>query len=193
MPAHTRTAGCRLLKNVRATAGAAFLLKCFSSGQRFIAGGGGFETSKTKVLAARAAAVLKRVCGEREVQVSVARYLRTPPYAARHKDLSFGDSNCLRSQSHCRSTIVVCNCTVWAGTVAPRRDKANPFRRPSILFRPHDPQTKDVGGAAGYRPRVRSVYYERVYVHSPEGHLLYRARSGRDKEGKQQSSRVSRR
>ena len=24
------------------------------------------------------------------------------------------------------------------------------------------------GGAAGYRPRVRSVYYERVYVHSPE-------------------------
>ena len=27
------------------------------------------------------------------------------------------------------------------------------------------------GGAAGYRPRVRSVYYERVYGHSPEGHL----------------------
>ena len=23
------------------------------------------------------------------------------------------------------------------------------------------------GGAAGYRPRVRSAYYERVYVHSP--------------------------
>ena len=23
-----------------------------------------------------------------------------------------------------------------------------------------------IGGAAGYRPRVRSAYYERVYVHS---------------------------
>ena len=29
------------------------------------------------------------------------------------------------------------------------------------------------GGAAGYRPRVRSVYYERVYVHSPEGHPVH--------------------
>lgn len=27
-----------------------------------------------------------------------------------------------------------------------------------------------IGGAAGYRPRVRSAYYARVYVHSPEGH-----------------------
>ena len=27
------------------------------------------------------------------------------------------------------------------------------------------------GGAAGYRPRVRSAYYARVYVHSPEGHI----------------------
>ncbi len=30
------------------------------------------------------------------------------------------------------------------------------------------------GGDAGYRPRVRSAYYERVYVHSPEGHPLDR-------------------
>jgi len=28
-----------------------------------------------------------------------------------------------------------------------------------------------IGGAAGYRPRVRTAYYERVYVHSPEGHI----------------------
>ena len=27
------------------------------------------------------------------------------------------------------------------------------------------------GGVAGYRPRVRSAYYERVYVHSPEGQV----------------------
>ena len=26
----------------------------------------------------------------------------------------------------------------------------------------------DIGGAARYRPEVRSAYYERVYVHSPE-------------------------
>jgi len=25
------------------------------------------------------------------------------------------------------------------------------------------------GGDAGYRPRVRSAYYKRVYVHSPRG------------------------
>ncbi len=46
-------------------------------------------------------------------------------------------------------------------TVAVRRAKAGIFTRPSILFRPHDP-----GGAAGYRPRVRSVYYMCVYRHS---------------------------
>jgi hypothetical protein len=31
------------------------------------------------------------------------------------------------------------------------------------------------GGVAGYRPRVRTAYYMRVYVHSPEGHDKYRA------------------
>ncbi len=51
-------------------------------------------------------------------------------------------------------------------TVVAHRDKANPFRRPSILFRPRIPPTKGSGGAAGYRPRVRSAYYGRVYVHS---------------------------
>ena len=29
------------------------------------------------------------------------------------------------------------------------------------------------GGVAGYRPRVRSAYYERVYVHSPERQVNY--------------------
>ena len=108
-----------------------------------------------------------------EVQASVARCLRTPPYAARRKGLDFGVRNCLRSDCY-RSTIVICNCTVRADTVAPRRDKANPFRRSSILFRPHDPQMKDFGGAAGYRPRVRSAYYERVYVHSSCEHSKHR-------------------
>ena len=100
------------------------------------------------------------------MQVSVARYLRTPPYTAKRKDLSFGYPSCLSSQSD-RSTVVVCNCTFAPITVVAHRDKANIFRRSSILFRPHTPQTKEnIGGAAGYRPRVRSVYYMRVYVHS---------------------------
>ena len=60
-------------------------------------------------------------------------------------------------------------------TVADSRDKANTFRRSSILFQPHLPPNERVfGGAAGYRPRVRSAYYARVYVHSPEGHDKYR-------------------
>ena len=74
-------------------------------------------------------------------------------------------------------------------TVASSRAKANPFRRPSILFRPHDPQMKDFGGAAGYRPRVRSAYYERVYCHSPEGHWLY-SKGVRGFEGCAPSGRV---
>ena len=57
-------------------------------------------------------------------------------------------------------------------TVVTHRNKANPFRRSSILFRPQIGQTSLCdGGDAGYRPRVRSAYYERVYVHSPEGLL----------------------
>lgn len=31
------------------------------------------------------------------------------------------------------------------------------------------------GGDAGYRPRVRSAYCKRVYIHSPKGQFLYRA------------------
>ena len=32
------------------------------------------------------------------------------------------------------------------------------------------------GGVAGYRPRVRTAYYMRVYTHSPEGHPRYKGR-----------------
>ena len=30
------------------------------------------------------------------------------------------------------------------------------------------------GGVAGYRPRVQSVYYKRVYFHSPEEQVIFR-------------------
>ena len=45
-----------------------------------------------------------------KVQVSVARYLRTPPYAARRKGLDFGFSHRLSGESD-RSTVVIGNCT----------------------------------------------------------------------------------
>ena len=104
---------------------------------------------------------------------SVARLLRAPPDYANSLELGFSISHSLRCESHW-STIVICNCTVYADTVAVRRVKANIFERPSILFRPHDPSNEGIfGGVAGYRPRVRSVYYMRVYHHSPQGNDLY--------------------
>ncbi len=107
------------------------------------------------------------------MQASVARCLRTPPYAARRKGLDFGLVTAYAATATgARLSFAIV--LVGPITVVPRRDKANPFRRSSILFRPHDPQMKDVGGAAGYRPRVRSAYYERVYVHSPEGQTKHK-------------------
>ena len=62
--------------------------------------------------------------------------------------------------------VVIGNYALRPITVVPHRAKDIPFRRPSILFRPHVPPMKGICGAAGYRPRVRSAYYGRVYVHS---------------------------
>ncbi len=100
------------------------------------------------------------------MQDSVARLLRAPPYAARRKGLSFGYPSCLRSQSD-RSTVVVGNCTFCTDNGGSSPRQSNSFRRSSILFRPQMPPTRVFGGAAGYRPRVRSAYYLRVYAHSP--------------------------
>ena len=102
---------------------------------------------------------------ERRMQASVARCLRTPPYAARRKDLDFGlvTAYAATATGARLSLAIVLFSPV---TVADSRDKANTFRRSSILFRPHVPPTRVFGGAAGYRPRVRSVYFMRVYHHS---------------------------
>ena len=115
--------------------------------------------------------------GGGKVQVSVARYLRTPPYAARRKGLSFGLVTAYAATATgARLSFAIV--LVSPITVADSRDKANPFRRSSILFRPHDPQTKDFGGAAGYRPRVRSAYSMRVYRHSRQADAQYIGRRG---------------
>ena len=112
---------------------------------------------------------------ENRMQASVARCLRTPPYTARCKGLDFGLVTAYAATATgARLSLAIVLCSPV--TVADSRDKANPFRRSSILFRPHVPPTRVFGGAAGYRPRVRSAYYERVYVHSPActGHHEYR-------------------
>src|SRR6056297_3269844 len=76
------------------------------------------------------------------MQASVARCLRTPPYAARRKGLSFG---LVTAYAATATGARLSFATVRFGpiTVVPHRDKANSFRRSSILFRPHDPQMKD--------------------------------------------------
>ncbi len=62
----------------------------------------------------------------------------------------------------------------WASNGA-QSNEVIVFTRPSILFRPqiHPPNDAGViGGAAGYRPRVRAAYYTRVYRYSPQGTCL---------------------
>jgi len=56
------------------------------------------------------------------------------------------------------------------------------------------PKRRIFGGAAGYRPRVRSAYYERVYVHSStREHGLYSALFTGCKGGVRISIRIFRR
>ena len=43
--------------------------------------------------------------------------------------------------------------------------------------------TEGFGGDAGYRPRVRTAYYTRVYYHSSEEHPLYSNTAHQVKEG----------
>ena len=106
------------------------------------------------------------------MQVSVARYLRTPPYAARRKGLVSATRTAYAARAIAGARLSFATVRFEPITVVSHRDKANPFRRSSILFRPHDPQMTGYGGAAGYRPRVRSAYYERVYVHSPRRNMV---------------------
>lgn len=122
----------------------------------------------------------------REVQASVARCLRTPPYAAKRKDLVSATRTAYAARAIAGARLLLATVHFGPITVVPHRDKANPFRRSSILFRPHDPPTRGSGGAAGYRPRVRSDYYERVYVHSPD-------RSGRSQYMSRERMRQGRR
>ena len=56
------------------------------------------------------------------MQASVARCLRTPPYAARRKGLIFGFTDRLRGKCY-RSIVVICNYTMRTdnGGISPRQ------------------------------------------------------------------------
>ncbi len=102
-----------------------------------------------------------------KMQASVARCLRTPPTHARELGLCFsaGTAYAARATGARLSFAIV---LIEPITVVSHRAKANIFRRLSILFRPHQQSLipSPLGGAAGYRPRVQTVYYMRVYRHS---------------------------
>ena len=78
----------------------------------------------------------------------------------------FGLASRLRGERH-RSTVVVGNCTVRAdnGGILPG-ESITPLHVRRSCFGPMVPN-EELGGAAGYRPRVRSAYSARVYHHSP--------------------------
>ncbi len=103
-----------------------------------------------------------------EVQASVARCLRTPPEGLIPQDFGFGLYCRLGSEGHRRSMVVVGNYALWTdnGGTSPGQSKhlytfVDPISAPSV------PQQGMFGGAAGYRPRVRTAYSVRVYAHSP--------------------------
>ncbi len=98
---------------------------------------------------------------------SVARLWRAPPYAAKRKDLVSATWVAYAAKAIAGARLSFATVRFAPITVVAHRAKAGPFRRSSILFRPHTPQmTGRIGGVAGYRPRVRAVYYGCVYRHS---------------------------
>ena len=96
------------------------------------------------------------------MQASVARCLRTPPYAARRKGLIsvFRTAYAARATG-ARLVLAIVRCGPI--TVVPHRAKAIPFTRSSILFRPPPPAIPGVlveppGTAPGSDPLITSAF-----------------------------------
>src|SRR5450631_2134916 len=108
--------------------------------------------------------------GSNKVGASVARCPRTPPDAAKTPGLQIGISNRLTQLEQPEHS---CHLQLWIGpiTVVPCRAKARPLRPRRSYFAPAQNQRSQcdlslvaepdlaLGGGAGYRPRVRKVYY----------------------------------
>ena len=100
--------------------------------------------------------------GGGKVEASVARCLRTPPESANPQEFRVKLSHRLRGET-CFRIVVVCNYKIGPITVATMPSENTVFTPSSILFRPRrgpsQPPSrvafKELGGGAGYRPRVR--------------------------------------
>ncbi|SCM72291.1 hypothetical protein KL86PLE_100538 [uncultured Pleomorphomonas sp.] len=97
------------------------------------------------------------------MEASVARCLRTPPEGATPQGLIPSLGAALRGDGH-RSIVVIRNYRFSPITVVQCRVKEPPLRPRRSYFAPaeglaHKVARKALGGGAGYRPRVRMVYY----------------------------------
>ena len=97
-----------------------------------------------------------------KVQASVARRLRTPPYPARGKGLSFGLVTAYAATAT-GARLSFATILFVPITVVTHRAKANTFRRPSILFRPHlSPNERALveppGTAPGSEPLITCAF-----------------------------------
>jgi len=107
------------------------------------------------------------------VQASVARCLRTPPYAAKRKDLSFDVVAALRSNGH-RSIIVIGNYTIYADNGGSQPSKSiTPLDVRRSYFDPLRPPIPGVlvespGTAPGSDPCITCAFITIV----PEGTKL---------------------
>ena len=98
-----------------------------------------------------------------KVQDSVARLLRAPPEGANPQDLVSGYPDCLRSQSHRRSTVVVGNYALWTDNGGTSPGQSNPlytFVDPvSAPFAPNEGfMVEPPGTAPGSDPLIPSAF-----------------------------------
>ena len=70
---------------------------------------------------------------------SVARFRRTPPYAAKRRDLVSATRTAYAAKAIAGARLSFATVRFGPITVVPHRAKAGPFRRSSILFRPQAP------------------------------------------------------
>ena len=103
------------------------------------------------------------------MQASVARCLRTPPYAAKRKDLVSATRTAYAARAIAGARLSLATVHFGPITVVPHRAKAGPFRRSSILFRPPPSPMREVlvespGTAPGSEPFIMGAFIAIVPV-----------------------------
>ena len=125
------------------------------------------------------------------MEVSVARYLRTPPEAARRQDLISATRTAYAARAIAGARLSLAIVLFGPITVVPHRDKAILFTRSSILFRPHRPPMNGVlveppGTAPGSDPLITGAFMS-IVGFDPDGTNL----GVRRDENKRRSGRCS--